>query len=81
MKVFLSEMIDTLDVGERTTRVAVVNYASTVRVEFPLLSYFDKASLEEAVPRIEPLAAGTKSSLRKWAPGQQPYTCPGWSLL
>ncbi|XP_064506672.1 matrilin-3 [Pseudopipra pipra] len=63
VKVFLSEMIDTLDVGERTTRVAVMNYASTVKVEFPLRTYFDKASLKEAVSRIEPLSAGTMTGL------------------
>ncbi|XP_037989851.1 matrilin-3 isoform X5 [Motacilla alba alba] len=63
VKIFLSEMIDTLDVGERTTRVAVMNYASTVKVEFPLRTYFDKASLKEAVSRIEPLSAGTMTGL------------------
>ncbi|XP_068867749.1 matrilin-3 isoform X2 [Aphelocoma coerulescens] len=63
VKIFLSEMIDTLDVGERTTRVAVMNYASTVKVEFPLRTYFDKASLKEAVSHIEPLSAGTMTGL------------------
>ncbi|XP_063006630.1 matrilin-3, partial [Melospiza melodia melodia] len=63
VKLFLSEMIDTLDVGERTTRVAVVNYASTVRVEFPLRTHFDRASLKEAVSRIAPLSAGTMTGL------------------
>lgn len=56
-------MIDTLDVGERTTRVAVMNYASTVKVEFPLRTYFDKASMKEAVSHIEPLSAGTMTGL------------------
>nr|XP_021381138.1 matrilin-3 [Lonchura striata domestica] len=63
VKIFLSEMIDTLDVGERTTRVAVMNYASAVKVEFPLRTYFDKASMKEAVSRIEPLSAGTMTGL------------------
>ncbi|KAM3675815.1 LOW QUALITY PROTEIN: matrilin-3 [Ammospiza maritima maritima] len=63
VKLFLSEMIDTLDVGERTTRVAVVSYASTVRVEFPLRTHFDRASLKEAVSRIAPLSAGTMTGL------------------
>uniref|UniRef100_A0A8D2MA88 VWFA domain-containing protein n=1 Tax=Zonotrichia albicollis TaxID=44394 RepID=A0A8D2MA88_ZONAL len=56
-------MIDTLDVGERTTRVAVVNYASTVRVEFPLRTHFDRVSLKEAVSHIAPLSAGTMTGL------------------
>uniref|UniRef100_A0A8C3Q4B9 Uncharacterized protein n=1 Tax=Geospiza parvula TaxID=87175 RepID=A0A8C3Q4B9_GEOPR len=63
VKLFLTEMIDTLDVGEKTTRVAVMNYASTVKVEFPLRTHFDKASLKEAVSRIEPLSAGTMTGL------------------
>lgn len=63
MKIFLSKMIDTLDVGERTTRVAVMNYASTVKVEFPLRTYFDKASMKEAISHIEPLSAGTMTGL------------------
>uniref|UniRef100_A0A8C4P6B8 Matrilin 3 n=3 Tax=Dromaius novaehollandiae TaxID=8790 RepID=A0A8C4P6B8_DRONO len=56
-------MIDTLDVGERATRVAVMNYASTVKVEFPLRTYFDKASMKEAISHIEPLSAGTMTGL------------------
>ncbi|NWI86648.1 MATN3 protein, partial [Pitta sordida] len=63
VKTFLSEMIDTLDVGERTTRVAVMNYASAVKVEFPLRTYFDKASLKEAISHIQPLSAGTMTGL------------------
>ncbi|XP_029892852.1 matrilin-3 isoform X3 [Aquila chrysaetos chrysaetos] len=63
VKIFLSKMIDTLDVGERTTRVAVMNYASTVKVEFPLRTYFDKASMKEAISHIEPLSAGTMTGL------------------
>uniref|UniRef100_A0A8B9S630 Matrilin 3 n=1 Tax=Apteryx owenii TaxID=8824 RepID=A0A8B9S630_APTOW len=63
VKIFLSKMIDTLDVGERATRVAVMNYASTVKVEFPLRTYFDKASMKEAISHIEPLSAGTMTGL------------------
>ncbi|XP_053141233.1 matrilin-3 [Hemicordylus capensis] len=63
MKIFLAKMIDTLDVGERATRVAVVNYASTVKVEFNLQTYFDKASMKQAVSRISPLSAGTMTGL------------------
>lgn len=74
VKIFLSEMIDTLDVGERTTRVAVMNYASTVKVEFPLRTYFDKASLKEAVSRIEPLSAGTMTGLAIQAAMDEVFT-------
>uniref|UniRef100_A0A8D0HHN0 Matrilin 3 n=1 Tax=Sphenodon punctatus TaxID=8508 RepID=A0A8D0HHN0_SPHPU len=63
VKIFLSKMIDTLDVGERATRVAVVNYASTVNIEFHLSTYFDKASMKQAVSQISPLSAGTMTGL------------------
>ncbi|NXD79037.1 MATN3 protein, partial [Halcyon senegalensis] len=63
VKIFLAEMIDTLDVGERTTRVAVMNYASTVKVEFPLRTYFDRASMKQAISHIQPLSAGTMTGL------------------
>lgn len=56
-------MIDTLNVGERATRVAVVNYASTVKVEFNLQKYFDKASMKQAIAHITPLNAGTMTGL------------------
>ena len=32
VKIFLADMVDTLDVGADATRVAVVNYASTVKI-------------------------------------------------
>uniref|UniRef100_A0A6I8PR49 Matrilin-3 n=1 Tax=Ornithorhynchus anatinus TaxID=9258 RepID=A0A6I8PR49_ORNAN len=63
VKTFLSQVIDTLDVGETATRVAVVNYASTVKVEFHLQTHSDKESLKQAVSRIAPLATGTMSGL------------------
>uniref|UniRef100_A0A8V0XDJ9 Matrilin-3 n=1 Tax=Gallus gallus TaxID=9031 RepID=A0A8V0XDJ9_CHICK len=74
VKIFLSKMIDTLDVGERTTRVAVMNYASTVKVEFPLRTYFDKASMKEAVSRIQPLSAGTMTGLAIQAAMDEVFT-------
>ncbi|XP_056344963.1 matrilin-3 [Oenanthe melanoleuca] len=74
VKTFLSEMIDTLDVGERRTRVAVMNYASAVRVEFPLRTYFDKASMKEAVSRIQPLSAGTMTGLAIQAAVDEVFT-------
>uniref|UniRef100_A0AAY5L3S6 VWFA domain-containing protein n=1 Tax=Esox lucius TaxID=8010 RepID=A0AAY5L3S6_ESOLU len=63
VKVFLSDMVDTLDIGEDATRVAVVNYASTVKIEFLLKTYFDKPSMKAALARIESLAAGTMTGL------------------
>ncbi|XP_072312853.1 matrilin-3a isoform X2 [Eucyclogobius newberryi] len=63
VKIFLADMVHTLDVGAEGTRVAVVNYASTVKIEFLLKDHFDKLSLKKAISRIEPLAAGTMTGL------------------
>ncbi|KAM9316957.1 matrilin-3 [Gastrophryne carolinensis] len=63
VKIFLSNMIDTLDTGERATRVAVVNYASTVKIEFFLKTYFHKAGMKNAVSIINPLSTGTMTGL------------------
>ncbi|XP_048208189.1 matrilin-3 [Perognathus longimembris pacificus] len=63
VKTFVSRIIDTLDIGASDTRVAVVNYASTVKIEFQLQTYSDKRSLKQAVGRIAPLSTGTMSGL------------------
>lgn len=56
-------MVDTLDVGTDATRVAVVNYASTVKIEFLLKDHFNKPDMKKAISRIGPLAAGTMTGL------------------
>ncbi|XP_041703191.1 matrilin-3-like isoform X1 [Coregonus clupeaformis] len=63
VKIFLADMVDTLEVGADATRVAVVNYASTVKIEFLLKTHFDKPGLKAALARIESLAAGTMTGL------------------
>ncbi|XP_040204480.1 matrilin-3 isoform X1 [Rana temporaria] len=63
VKIFLSNMIDTLDTGERATRVAVVNYASTVKIEFFLKTHFNKATMKNAISLINPLSTGTMTGL------------------
>ncbi|XP_026196602.1 matrilin-3a [Anabas testudineus] len=63
VKTFLAHMVDTLDVGAEGTRVAVVNYASTVKIEFLLKDHFNKPDMKKAISRIEPLAAGTMTGL------------------
>ncbi|XP_001501805.3 matrilin-3 [Equus caballus] len=63
VKTFVSQIIDTLDIGPADTRVAVVNYASTVKIEFHLNTHSDKQSLKQAVARITPLSTGTMSGL------------------
>ncbi|XP_077600472.1 uncharacterized protein LOC144215420 [Stigmatopora nigra] len=62
-KVFLALMVDTLAVGLDASRVAVVNYASTVKIEFLLKEHFNKLDMKKAISRIEPLASGTMTGL------------------
>lgn len=63
VKVFLSQVIESLDVGPNATRVGVVNYASAVKQEFPLQAHGSKAALLRAVRRIRPLSTGTMTGL------------------
>ncbi|EPY87285.1 cartilage matrix protein precursor [Camelus ferus] len=63
VKVFLSQVIESLDVGPNATRVGVVNYASSVKQEFPLRAHSSKAALLQAVRRIQPLSTGTMTGL------------------
>ncbi|XP_033084769.1 cartilage matrix protein [Trachypithecus francoisi] len=63
VKVFLSQVIESLDVGPNATRVGMVNYASTVKQEFSLRAHVSKAALLQAVRRIQPLSTGTMTGL------------------
>uniref|UniRef100_H0XC95 Matrilin-1 n=1 Tax=Otolemur garnettii TaxID=30611 RepID=H0XC95_OTOGA len=63
VKVFLSQVIESLDVGPNATRVGLVNYASAVKQEFPLRAHGSKATLLQAVRRIQPLSTGTMTGL------------------
>ncbi|XP_071327394.1 matrilin-3-like isoform X6 [Trachinotus anak] len=62
-KEFLQDMVDSLEIGSDATRVGLVNYASTVQIEFLLKTYFDKFSLKQALARVEPLASGTMTGM------------------
>ncbi|XP_048830789.1 matrilin-3b isoform X2 [Brienomyrus brachyistius] len=63
VKTFISDMVDTLEIGRDATRVAVVNYASTVQIEFLLKNHFNKVDLKRAMAQIEPLSTGTMTGL------------------
>ncbi|XP_065822667.1 matrilin-2 isoform X4 [Labrus bergylta] len=62
-KEFLVDMVDSLEIGSDATRVGLVNYASTVKIEFLLKTYFDKSALKQALARVEPLASGTMTGM------------------
>ncbi|KAM6912169.1 uncharacterized protein FYW49_010672 [Xenentodon cancila] len=62
-KEFLQDTVDSLVISSEATRVGLVNYASTVQIEFLLNTYFDKSSLKQALARVEPLASGTMTGM------------------
>uniref|UniRef100_A0A8C1FEI0 Matrilin 3b n=1 Tax=Cyprinus carpio carpio TaxID=630221 RepID=A0A8C1FEI0_CYPCA len=74
VKIFLSEMVDSLDIGSDATRVALVNYASTVNIEFLLKKFFSKAEVKQAFSRIDPLSAGTMTGLAIKTAMEQVFT-------
>ncbi|XP_029474940.1 cartilage matrix protein [Rhinatrema bivittatum] len=63
VKIFLSQVIESLDVSPNATRVAVLNYASSVKSEISLKTHKTKASLLQAVKKIKPLSTGTMTGL------------------
>lgn len=52
-----------MEIGSDATRVALVNYASAVKIEFLLSTYFDKSALKQALAQVDPLASGTMTGL------------------
>ncbi|XP_039527979.1 matrilin-3b isoform X10 [Pimephales promelas] len=74
VKIFLSEMVDSLDIGSDATRVALVNYASTVNIEFLLKKHFSKAEVKQAFSRIDPLSTGTMTGLAIKTTMEQVFT-------
>lgn len=67
-------MVDSLEIGSDATRVGLVNYASTVQIDFLLKTYFDKPSLKQALARIEPLSSGTMTGLAIKTAMEQAFT-------
>ncbi|KAL7876860.1 hypothetical protein SRHO_G00035030 [Serrasalmus rhombeus] len=74
VKVFLSDMVDSLEIGQDVTRVGLVNYASTVNIEFRLSAYHNKAQLKQAFSRIDPLSTGTMTGLAIKTAMEQAFT-------
>lgn len=62
-KEFLQDMVESLEISSDATRVGLVNYASTVHIEFLLKTYFAKSALKQALARVEPLASGTMTGM------------------
>ncbi|KAI9541000.1 hypothetical protein NQZ68_035287 [Dissostichus eleginoides] len=62
-KEFLQHMVESMAIGSDATRVGLVNYASTVKIEFLLKTYFSKPAMKQALAQVEPLASGTMTGL------------------
>ncbi|GCC19694.1 hypothetical protein chiPu_0018467 [Chiloscyllium punctatum] len=76
VRVFLAKMIDTLDVGPDRTRVAIINYASSVKEEFMFKTYNNKKDMKKAVYQIEPLSTGTMTGLAIDSAMRKTFTKP-----
>ncbi|XP_073714821.1 cartilage matrix protein [Misgurnus anguillicaudatus] len=63
VKVFMTKVINGLDIGPDSTHVGVVNYASKVKNEVSLKSHKTKAGLVKAISKIKPLSTGTMTGL------------------
>ncbi|XP_076841852.1 matrilin-3b isoform X1 [Brachyhypopomus gauderio] len=74
VKVFLSDMVDSLDVGPDGTHVGLINYASTVKIEFRLNTHGSKAEVKQAFSRLDPLSAGTMTGLAIRTAMEQAFT-------
>ncbi|XP_022079977.1 uncharacterized protein LOC110973441 [Acanthaster planci] len=58
-KSFVSNVSESFQIGADQTRVAVIQYSSSVKVEFHLNTYADKTFLQEAIRNITYIGGGT----------------------
>ncbi|CAN0272077.1 unnamed protein product [Lampetra planeri] len=63
VKLFMIDVIDSLDISPDGTRVAMLQYASTVQNEFSFNTFFKKDDMKKAVAGIDPLSTGTMTGL------------------
>ncbi|XP_061689214.1 matrilin-4 isoform X2 [Syngnathoides biaculeatus] len=63
VKKFVNEVVDTLDVSERGTRVGLVQYSSRVRTEFTLDQFRSADDIKAAVTKMKYMEKGTMTGL------------------
>uniref|UniRef100_A0A3P9M1H1 Matrilin 4 n=1 Tax=Oryzias latipes TaxID=8090 RepID=A0A3P9M1H1_ORYLA len=63
VKKFVNQVVDSLDVSARGTRVGLVQYSSRVRTEFPLNMYHTAEDIKAAVMKVEYMEKGTMTGL------------------
>ncbi|KAL6105121.1 matn3 [Pungitius sinensis] len=76
-KEFLQDMVESLEIGRSATQVGLVNYASTVHIEFLLKTYSAKSALKQALARVEPLASGTMTGTAIKTAMEKAFTAEG----
>ncbi|KAM8917726.1 uncharacterized protein AB9W97_003285 isoform 2-T3 [Spinachia spinachia] len=76
-KEFLQDMVDSLEIGPGATQVGLVNYASTVHIDFLLKTYSAKSALKQALARVEPLASGTMTGMAIKTAMEKAFTAEG----
>ncbi len=58
-KTFVQDVVDGFVIGSERTRVGVIQYSSSVNIEFHLNQYADKSSLQQAIANIIYLGGNT----------------------
>ena len=63
MKQFVNNTVNEFDIGPDDTQVGVISFSSTPRLQFPLNTYHDKASLLTAINALPYNGGGTSTHL------------------
>ena len=49
---FIYDVVNKLEIGYNASRVAIINYSTSIKIEFYLKTYFDKTTLLKAILNI-----------------------------
>ncbi|XP_071793850.1 uncharacterized protein [Asterias amurensis] len=60
-KTFVKHVVDFFKIGSDDTRVGVIQYSSSVNIEFHLNQYTEKSSLQQAIANISYIGGGTET--------------------
>lgn len=52
-KIFIKSVIDSLDIGETSTRVSLIEYSDTAILKFPLNKYYEQGDVKDAVDNVQ----------------------------
>jgi putative chitinase len=58
-KTLVHSIVSSLHIGEHKTRVAIINYSTTIKIEAYLNSTFDKSELLRKIQRLEQISSNT----------------------